>query len=134
MVNLVILPVNVECVVGPEDAEAAVHPDFVAVQAMGEGVTVLMAGPLGAVVLSPRGRSYSKSPPYLWKHGLEKKKTMTTGSSGRHCCECIKKKLKPRHKASCMGVWKCRSDVTKDAMQTCFNSLHECLRDPKITR
>ena len=50
MVNLAILPVNVECVVGQEDAEAAVHPDFAGVQAMGEGVTVLMAGPLGAAV------------------------------------------------------------------------------------
>ena len=33
-----------------EDAEAAIHSDFTGVQAMGEGVSVLMAGPLGAVV------------------------------------------------------------------------------------
>ena len=50
MVNLVILLVNVACVVVQEDAVAVVHPDSVGAQVMGEGVTVLVGGPLGAVV------------------------------------------------------------------------------------
>lgn len=50
MVNLVILPVNVACVVVQEDAVAVAHHDFAGAQVMGEGVTVLVGGPLGAAV------------------------------------------------------------------------------------
>lgn len=52
VVNLVILPASVILlVVALDDVGAAVHLDFAGAQVTGEGVTVLVSGPLGGAAL-----------------------------------------------------------------------------------